>query len=194
MKQLFTRILFVLSTFVLFFALPAKAAPEKYTFDPAHSYILWHVNHMGFSTLSGKWLAEGTLELDEDKPQNRKVNVTFKMADLMTAIPKLDEHLKGKDFFDVAQFPTAAFVSDKIIRLGNNAKIQGVLTIHGVSKPVTLKIKLNKIGMSPISKKKTAGFSGSTTIKRSDFGVGKYTPDVGDNVKIDIEAEANKAD
>jgi polyisoprenoid-binding protein YceI len=110
------------------------------------------------------------------------------------AIPKLDEHLKGKDFFDVAQFPTATFVSDKITKTGNNAKVQGMLTIHGVSKPVTLNVKLNKVGVNPMSKKKAAGFSATATIKRSDFGVGKYVPDVGDEVTLDIQAEAIKAD
>src|SRR4051812_10301801 len=92
---------------VLFsFTLPAQAA-ETYIFDPTHTYVLWHVNHLGFSNLSGKWMAQGTLEYDEAAPENSKVNINITMADITTGVPKLDEHLKDKDFFDVTKFPTA---------------------------------------------------------------------------------------
>jgi len=189
---------FKLIPFVIAFALiftaavPAQAAPQTYTFDPNHTYVLWHVSHFGFSNPSGKWLANGTLTLDDAKPQDSKVNVTIKMDSLATGIPELDEHLKGDNFFDIKQFPTATFVSDKVTLDGSKtAKVHGILTVHGVSKPVTLNITLNKVGMSIITNKKTVGFSGSTTLNRSDFGVSTFLPGVGDEVKIEIEAEAN---
>lgn len=181
--------------FMLFlsFALPIQAA-ETYTIDPNHSYVLWHVNHFGFSNPSGKWLAEGTIEVDEKKPQDAKLNVKINTANINTGIPKLDEHLKGTEFFDVAQYPTATFVSNKIQLTGKNtAKITGTLTVHGVSKPVTLDVKLNKVGISPITDKKTAGFTATGKLKRSDFGISAYLPGLGDEVKLDIEAEAYKA-
>ncbi len=153
--------------------------------------MLWHVDHLGFSNLSGKWLAQGTLDLDEKKPQDSKVNITINVADINTAIPKLDEHLKSKDFFEVATFPTATFVSDKVTMTGKNtAKVHGNLTVHGITKPLTLDIKLNKKGMHPMLKKEAIGFTGSTTLQRSDFGVGMYVPNVGNEVNIQIEAEA----
>lgn len=171
-------------------ALPVVAA-ETYTLDNTHSYVLWHVNHFGFSSPSGKWMADGTLQLDEKKPQTSKVNVTIHIDTLTTGVPKLDEHLKSKDFFDAEKFPTATFVSDKVDLTGKStAKVHGMLTVHGVTKPITLNVTLNKMGVSPISNKLTAGFTATTTLKRSDFGVDKYSPGLGNDVKIDIEAEA----
>ena len=153
--------------------------------------MLWHINHLGFSTQTGKWYAHGTLALDKEKPANDKVNVTINIADLVTGIAELNKHLEGKLFFDAAQFPVATFVSDKVNVTGKDtAKVHGILTIHGVSKPVTLNVKLNKVGMSVVTNKMTAGFSATTKIKRSDFGINEFLPDLGDEVKLDIEVEA----
>ena len=189
MKSVFLR---VLISFVLILPFTtARAATETYTLDPTHSYVMWHINHFGFSSPSGKWLAEGTLVLDESAPKNSKVNVTIPVTNMVTGIPKLDEHLQDSDFFDTAHYPNATFVSDKVNVTGKTtAKVQGILTVHGVSKPVTLDVKLNKMGESPITHKKTVGFTATTTIKRSDFGISKYLPGLGDEVKINIETEA----
>lgn len=177
---------------LLSFALSVQAA-EKYTLDPKHTYVLWHISHFGFSNPSGKWMAEGTLMLDEAQPQNSKVDVTIHVADIDTGNKELDDHLKGKLFFDVTQFPTATFVSNKVEITGKNAaKISGILTLHGVAKPVTLDAVLNKAGVNPITNKATAGFSASTDLKRSDFGINALLPGLGDEVKINIEVEAYK--
>lgn len=177
--------------FILFFPSTLIFAAETYTLDPMHTYVLWHINHLGFSNPSGKWFAEGSLILDEAKPQNSKINVIIHTTDIITGIPKLDEHLKGALFFDVAKFPTATFVSKKIDVIGKKiAKVSGILTVHGVSKPVTLDVTLNKMGENPITNKMSVGFSAVTKIKRSDFGVTTLLPELGDEVKINIEAEA----
>lgn len=192
MKIFLGKISFFILLFI--FVSTGYAAAETYRFDPNHSYVLWHINHFGFSNPSGKWFVNGTLIVDETKPQDSKVNVAINMADMNTGIPKLDEHLKSQEFFDVARYPTAAFVSKKINITGKNtAKVQGVLTLHGISRPVTLAVKLNKLGISPITNKKTAGFTANTHIKRSDFGINAYLPGLGDDVVIEIEAEAAKA-
>lgn len=168
-------------------------AADTYTLDPSHTNIFWHADHFGFSTPSGKFSdVSGTLVLDEQKPENSKVDVTIKTASLVTGIPKFEEHLKSKDFFDVAKFTQATFVSDKVTVTGKDtAKVAGVLTLHGVSKPVVLDVKLNKIGEHPMTKEKAAGFSATTTVKRSDFGMSYALPGVADEVKITIESEAN---
>jgi polyisoprenoid-binding protein YceI len=172
------------------FSTSANADTETYQLDPNHTYVLWHINHFGFSNPSGKWLANGTLNIDEKKPQDSKVNVTINVASIDTGIPALDEHLKTKAFFDAQQFPTATFVSDKVTVTGKDtAKVAGMLTVHGVTKPVTLDVTLNKIGINPISEKKAIGFSAKTAIKRSDFGMDTLEPGLGDEVKINIEAE-----
>ncbi|MBV8801740.1 MAG: polyisoprenoid-binding protein [Gammaproteobacteria bacterium] len=191
MKRIFIRVLIIF--FTLLFGCEVYAA-ETYTIDPNHSYVLWHISHFEFSHPSGKWMvAEGTLNLDKEQPQNSKVNVTIHVADMITGIPALDKHLKGQLFFDVEKYPNATFVSDKITKTGKDtAKIHGILTIRGVSKPITLDVKLNKMGISPITNKETVGFTASTTLKRSDFGITTLLPGLGDDVKIDIEAEASK--
>ena len=171
---------------------PVAQAADTYTFDPSHTSVVWSINHFGFSNPSGKFASvTGSVTFDEAKPELSKVTVTIPIANLFTGIDKLDEHLKTKDFFDLAQFPTATFTSDKVEVTGKDtAKVTGTLTLHGVAKPVTLDVKLNKIGEN-MKKKKTAGFSITATLKRSDFGMDKYLPMLGDEVKLSIESEAN---
>ncbi len=172
-------------------ALSAQAA-ETFTLDPSHTNVTWSANHLGFSNPSGKFAkVEGTVTLDEAKPANSKLNVTISTASIVTGIEKFDEHLKSKDFFNAEKFPVATFVSDKVEVTGKDtAKVHGNLTLLGVTKSEVLDVKLNKIGENPMSKKKTAGFSATTTIKRSEFGMGYGIPNVSDDVKIAIEAEA----
>ncbi len=184
---------FALSLFSLcLFSLSAHAA-DSYVLDPSHTNITWHADHFGFSRPSGKFASvEGVVVLDEAQPGNSKVNVTIRPASIVTGIEKFDAHLKGKDFFNVDQFPDAVYAGHKVQVTGkNSATVEGTLTLLGVAKPVTLNVTLNKIGEHPFTKKKTAGFTASTTIKRSDFGMTYGLPGVADEVSITIEAEAN---
>jgi polyisoprenoid-binding protein YceI len=189
-----TKALSILSAaaLVALFAAPAQAAPETYKLDASHTAVTWHVNHFGFSTPSGKFMnVDGTLVLDEADPAASKVNVTIALDGVNSGVAKLDEHLKNADFFDIEKFPTATFASTAVEKTGDNtAKVTGDLTLHGVTKPVVLDVTLNKIGEN-MMKVKTAGFSATTTIKRTDFGIDKYAPNLGDDVKIEIESEAN---
>lgn len=172
-------------------AAPATSTTQTYTLDPMHTYVLWHISHFGFSSPSGKWTATGTLVLDEKNPKNSQVKASIKMDTIDTGLPTLDEHLRGKAFFDVEHFPTATFVSDKVIPTGKNtAKVHGMLTLHGVTKTVTLDVTLNKAGINPITTKQAVGFSAKTTIKRSEFDITTLLPGLGDTVKLEIEAEA----
>ncbi len=191
MTRIFTRfIIFIFTSFL--FAISAQAA-DKYTLDPSHSAVTFHISHFGFSNPSGKWYVTGNLLLDEKKPQDSKVDVTIQVADMVTGNSELDKHLKSDNFFDVKKYPTATFVSDKINITGKKtAKVHGILTVHGVSKPVTLDVTLNKSGVNPIHEKQTVGFTASTKLKRSDFNMNTLLPGLGDEVKINIEAEATK--
>ncbi|HAT8945087.1 TPA: hypothetical protein JBA90_15150 [Legionella pneumophila subsp. pneumophila] len=175
------------------FALPSYvyAVPQTLTLDNQHTYVLWKVKHLGFSTQAGKWYASGQLILDKDNPQQSKVNVTIKVDDIVTGIPELDKHLKGKLFFDTKQFPTATFASNRVEVMGKNkAKVYGMLTLHGVTKPIILNVILNKAGINLLNDRETAGFSATTSLKRSDYGIKALIPEVGDDVEIEIEAEA----
>ena len=190
MKQ---GILCVLVGVFLFFS-AISAASDTYTLDPSHTYVQWYINHFGFSNPSGKWMASGTVTLDEKNPQNSKVNATVKIADIVTGINELDNHLRSPSFFNTARFPTATFVSDKIDVINKDeANVHGILTLHGVSKPVLLHVKLNKSDMNPISNKQAVGFSATAQINRSEFGMDTYLPGLSDRVKINIEAEGFKS-
>jgi len=189
MKRNFQRLV----ASVLFLLSPCIKAVETFTIDPQHSHVLFHINHFGFSNPSGKWMAQGKLEYDKNNLKNSKVDVTIKVAEMITGIEELNKHLKGKLFFEVDKFPTATFVSDKVDAANNQInKISGILTVHGISKPVILNVKLNKIGINPINDQETIGFSANTQLKRSDFGINTALPGLGDDVTLDIEVEAFK--
>lgn len=180
-------------TTLLMLSYQTAQAVDTYTLDPNHTYVLWHINHFGFSNPSGKWMANGTLILDEANPQNSKVNVMIKTADIVTGIKELDEHLQSPLFFDTNQYPTATFISDKVDVTGKNtAKVHGILTLHGTSKPITLDVTLNKMGINPITNKQTAGFTASAHLLRSEFNMNTLLPGISDDVNLDIEAEAYK--
>ena len=171
----------------------AAAAPVTYKLDPTHTMVLFSWNHFGFSNPSANLNnVDGTLVYDEKDPTKATVEATFKLADLDTFVPKLDEHLKSKDFFDAAQYPTITFKSTKVATAcKGKLKVTGDLTVHGTTKPVTLDVTVNKVGPHPMMKVQTAGFDAVATLKRSDFGVGAYVPNVSDEIKIHITTEAH---
>jgi polyisoprenoid-binding protein YceI len=188
MHKLFSGIFFLL------LSLSAFAEPETYTLDPSHSYVMWRVDHFGYSHQSGKWFANGTLILDQKNPQNSKANITISLADLVTGNSELNKHLNSALFFDAMTFPTAKFDSTKVVLEGKNkAKVTGIFTLHGISKPITLDAVLNKAGENPITNKPSVGFSASTHLKRSDYGMTSFIPGISDNVDIIIELEAAKS-
>ena len=168
-------------------------AAEKYTLDNSHTFVEWRLSHFGFSNPSGKWFAKGDLHFDQDKLENSKVDVTINVAEPVTGIKKLDDHMRGKDFFDVKKFPKATYVSTKVVAVDQkNLTVDGDLTMHGVTKPVKLNVKINNVGVNPVSNIETVGFTATGDIKRSDFGISSYLPGLGDDVQLHIEGEATK--
>ena len=167
----------------------AAVTAGTYNVDPAHTQVTWTLNHMGFSMLSGQFGAQGgTLTIDPAKPAAAKLDVTFAIDQLSVTAAPFANHLKSKDFFDAATYPTARFVSTAVVASGTGARITGNLTIKNVTKPVTIDATFVGAGTNPMSKKLNFGFRGTTTIKRSDFGLGYATPVVADTVKLDINA------
>ena len=142
---------------------------------------------MGFSTLFGMFgQPSGSLALDPKDPKAAKLEVEFPMTGLTVTSDKFLNHLKSGDFFDTAKFPTATFRSTSVEPAGQKAKVVGDLTVHGVTKPVTLDVVFHGAGINPMSKVETVGFSGTTEIKRSDFGLGAYAPVISDDVTITV--------
>ncbi len=152
----------------------SRIAAGTYKVDPAHTQVLWEVNHMGFSQLSGMFGASaGSITIDPAKPAATRVEVTFQIDQLSVTAPAFATHLKSDQIFDVAKYPTASFVSTGVVPHGTDkATITGNLTIRGITKPVTLEASFIGAGANPMNKKLNFGFSADGTVKRSDFGVG----------------------
>lgn len=175
----------------LCFSSSAFAVPVTYQLDPNHTYIIWQVSHFGFSQVSGKFMAEGTLQFDEAKPTASVLTVTVPLNGLVTGIPSFDDTLRGANFFNISQFPAAQFSSTKVTVAGKDSgQVTGKLTLRGVTKEIVLKVKLNQSGMHPYFHKQALGFSAEGQLLRSDFGMRGYLPGVGDEVKLMIQAEA----
>ncbi|MBB5886378.1 polyisoprenoid-binding protein [Xanthomonas sp. LMG 8992] len=179
------------------FAAPAAAAAAKgvsgtYKLDPAHTDVLVQWSHFGFSNPSAHFGdVDGTLVYNAQDVSKSSVNVTLPLSGLNSFTAKFDEHLKSADFFDAAKFPTATFKSTKVTSAGaNKLTVAGDLTIKGTTKPVVLAVTLNGAGPHPMKKVPALGFDATTTVKRSDFGLGAYVPNVSDEVKIRITTEA----
>ena len=115
------------------------------------------------------------------------------VSGLHTTVAALDEHLKKPDYFDAAKYPTVTFKSTSVSASGNTATITGLLTLHGVTKPVTLAARFVGAGTNPLTKKLTVGFAATTTIKRSDFGMTTLIPALGDTVDLRINAAFERA-
>lgn len=172
----------------------AFAAPVTYQLDPAHTNVIAQWDHFGFSKPSANFgQAKGMLVYDADNPTVSSVEVTLPLSGLNTFTAKFDEHLRTADFFDAAQFPEATFKSTHVEAAGEGKlKVSGDLTIKGITHPVVLDVTLNKVGQN-MGKQPTIGFDATTTLKRSDFGVGMYAPAVSDEVHIRITTEASVA-
>ena len=173
-------------------ASPALAA-EEFAFDHSHTHVLFFVDHLGFSTTQGEFMEfDGTLMLDTEAPENSSVTVTIDAASIDTGYADRDEHLRTGDFFNVEEHPELTFTSTDVAVTGENtAEVTGDLTILGVTQPVTLNVTLNAIGPHPFNGATVAGFSATTTISRSDFGMDFGVPAIGDEIEIRIESEAS---
>ncbi len=173
-------------------AAPAFAAPVTYQLDPTHTDVLFTWNHNGYSFPTGRAaVGSGTLVFDEAKPQDAKLEVTLPLGDVETHVPKLNEVIKSEKLFDVAKYPEASFRSTSVKAAGKgHYKISGELTLHGVTKPVVLDATLNKAGEHPSKKVPIIGFNATATVRRSDFGVSGFLPNIADDVQLRITTEA----
>lgn len=179
---------------ILAAALPLSAhAADSYTFDPPHTFPHFSINHMGFSTLQGRFdKTSGKVTLDR-AAKTGSLDVSIEAASVSTGFAKRDEHLRSPDFFNAAEFPTITYKSTAIKFKGDApATVEGNLTLLGVTKPVTLTIDAFKCGQDMMTKKEKCGAGATAQIKRSDFGMKSFLPAVGDDIKLVFEVEAIK--
>jgi polyisoprenoid-binding protein YceI len=170
----------------------ASAAPVTYTFDTVHSRVGFYVNHLGFSNSLGQFkVGDGAFQFDADDWSKSAVGVAIPVSSLELGDATWNTHISSPDFLDAAQYPQITFRSSRLEKTdATHGKLYGELTIHGVTRPAVLDLRVNQIGEHPKRKTQAAGFTATTTVRRSEFGVAAYVPAVADEVEVRIEIEA----
>ena len=175
------------------FATTADAG-EVYTIDNAHTHITWRVDRFGFTkTVASFADVDGSLILDEEAPQNSSVSAEIDVASVKSDLREREDVIRSAFWLDAAQFPKIRFQSTVVELIegegdGRIARVRGDATIHGVSAPIEMIVKLNKIGLDPVTKRKAAGFSAKGALSRKAFGVETALGPIGDEVSFKIEA------
>jgi|SRR5579864_1650316 len=166
-------------------------AAQVYKVDPVHSTVLFRVKHMNVSYLNGRFNEiTGSIAIDDQNPAQCSFELKVATDKVDTAIAKRDTHLKSPDFFNARQFPTINFKSKHVSKEGDNSyDVAGDMTIHGVTKPVSLKVEQTGVAQNPRGGQ-VAGFETVFTIKRSEFGMTNMLGMVGDEVRITVNIEA----
>ena len=169
----------------------AVAAPVTYQLNNDHGQVVFDINHFGYSNTHGSFgKISGTLVFDEQKPEDSKVTVVIKVASMHTGLAARDKDVLATELMDAKKYPDIKFVSTKVTKAGANSfAISGDLTMHGQTKPVTFSATLNKSAPDEFEKKPTVGFTATSSLKRSDFGIAGYLPDISDQVKFTIDTE-----
>jgi polyisoprenoid-binding protein YceI len=170
----------------------AFAAPVTYEIDPSHTNVLASWSHFGFSHPSVNFgEAEGRIVYDAEDVSKSSVQVSLPLKGLSALAEDFYDHLVSADWFDAAKFPDATFKSTRVESAGGGKlKVTGNLTVKGVTKPVVLDVTLNKAGHHPNGGREAIGFDATAKVKRSDFDLGKYVPNVSDEVQLRITTEA----
>jgi polyisoprenoid-binding protein YceI len=168
-------------------------AADTYTIEPNHTYPSFEADHMGISDLRGKFTkTSGTVVLDR-AAKTGSVDIAIDATSIDFGHEKLNNHARTADMFDVAKFPTATYKSTSITFKGDvPATVQGELTLHGVTKPVTLTINKFKCIPHPMLKREVCGADASAEFSRADFGISYGLPRFASEVKLAIEIEAIK--
>lgn len=173
----------------------ALAQTSTWIPDKAHSGVDFSVLHLSLSNVRGHFgNIGGTIVLNEGDITKSTVNVTIDVTTVDTGVTARDADLKSANFFDVAQFPTATFISTGLSKSGAGLTVSGSLTVHGVTKPVVLQVDGPRGPVTGMDHKPHFGFSATTTVKRTDFGIATKFPSsvVGDDVTLTIDLDAVK--
>lgn len=183
-------------------ALATSARADTYKLDPEHTEVRFSWDHLGMSRQSGRFIdVEGTVEFDPASPEASRVDVVMKVASIKTGIAALDQALiSTKEYFDVASYPVITFHSKNVRMTGEKSGlVGGDLTINGIVRGVILDVVWNFTGDHPLAAinptytgKYSSGFSATTQIRRSDFGITRTIPYVSDEILITIETEMHR--
>lgn len=150
----------------------AMGHAAEYDIDPGHSFVRFKIQHLGYSWLMGGFNdIEGSFTYDSKTPQDARIDVVIETASVDTNHAERDKHLRGDDFLDVEQYPQATFKSTKFIPNGTGGTLEGDLTLHGVTKRITIDVEKIGEGDDPWGGYR-AGFLGTTKLTRKDFDMG----------------------
>jgi polyisoprenoid-binding protein YceI len=180
---------------VLALAAPFALAQTTWVSDPNHSEVDFKITHMSVSKVTGRFgNVKATIVYNDADVTKSTVTATIGVDTVNTGVDRRDTDLKSASFFDVATMPTATFTSTSVTKNGNHLSVAGTLTLHGVTKPVTLDVEGPNGSMNDRSGKVHTGFSATTTIDRTAFGIGPKMPAamLGDDVSLNIELEVVK--
>jgi len=182
-------------TFVLaaLFAAPGFAAPETYVVDPTHTYPRFEYSHFGYSNQIQRFnKTSGTIVVDR-AARTGSVHISIDAKAVDTGYALFNEHIQGEDYFDTAKYPTITYKSTAVKFDGDKpVAVEGLLTVKGVTRPVTLKVTSFHSMPHPMLKKDAIGANAVAKIKRSEFNAGKNAPHVSDEVTLTIAVEALK--
>jgi polyisoprenoid-binding protein YceI len=172
----------------------AQAARENYRLDPVHTRVAFQVSHAGFSRPVASFSqVQGELAFDAADWSTATLEARIPIATLELGDADWQARILDRSFFDAARFPVARYVSTQVVAVdATHARVTGDLTLHGVTHPVTLEVTLNALRRHPLTFKRTAGFSATGTLKRSDFGMDAWKSVVGDDITLIIEVEAQR--
>ena len=174
-------------------ATPALAAPETYIVDGTHSFPRFSYSHFGYSTQLSRFNKTTGKVVFDKAARTGAVDIVIDAKSVDTGYSTFNEHIQGEDFLDTAKYPSATFKSTRVVFDGDKpSAVEGNLTIKGVTRPVTLTVTSFQAMPHPMLKKDAIGANAWTVVKRSEFNAGKYAPNVGDEVRIDIAIEAIK--
>ncbi|MBS0213487.1 MAG: YceI family protein [Proteobacteria bacterium] len=174
------------------FASASAFAAEPYTIDPNHTQVEYTYTHFGYSHITGRLnKVEGDFLFDAKDPTKSSIQVDIPIATISVGVPELDAELQSEMFFDAAKYPLASFKSSAVTRIdADHLAVAGDLTMHGITKPATFQVTINKIGTHPMRGVPAVGLDATTTVKRSDFGLNYLVPNVSDEVSIHATMEA----
>jgi polyisoprenoid-binding protein YceI len=172
---------------------PLLAQAAGYRLDPVHTRVLFGVSHAGFSTALGTVSGStGMLVFDPEDWSSARLQVEVPLARADMGDARWSRAVLAGNMLDTARFPTASFVSSRIEPVDpTHATVCGTLTLHGVARDQCLDVTFNQLRRDPVPPfRRTAGFSATATLKRSDFGIDAWKSMIGDEVELRIEVEA----
>jgi polyisoprenoid-binding protein YceI len=172
---------------------PAALAADTYNIDPVHSTVIFGISHLGFSYTFGRFEdVSGDFALDDATPANSKATLVARIDSVDTNAEKRDTHLKSPDFFDAKQFPTLTWTGKTFTHNADGTwSVTGDLTMHGVTRSVTVPVKKVGEGNDPWGGHR-AGYLSEFTVKRSDFGMNFMSDKIGDEVRLIVSVEGIK--